>query len=102
MTAGPGVNAVVNGEASPIKKSTRATNWSPSASHRIGEPPLSPEELGHYRRLSAQRVARADRAEAERLRRDGRELEAKAFERSAAEAERKLADDASAGTGGLR
>ena len=54
----------------------------------MGERPLSPEEREHYTLPAAQRIARADRAEAERLRRLGREVEAKAFEQSAAEAEK--------------
>jgi hypothetical protein len=74
-----------------LGKHTRSA--SPPSSNGIGggRPALTDEERQHYTRLAAQRIAQADRAEAERLRREGREAEATAFEKSAAEADRKTA-----------
>jgi hypothetical protein len=74
-----------------LGKHTRPASLPSSNGPGGGRPTLPDEERGHYTLLAAQRIAQADRTEAERLRRDGREAEAKAFEKSAAEADRKTA-----------
>jgi hypothetical protein len=71
----------------PIAPGAPGGNWKAPAWLRRGEPALTDEERRHYTRLAAQRIARADRTEAARLRRLGREVEAEAFEQSAVEAE---------------
>jgi hypothetical protein len=53
------------------------------------ESDIAGEKRERYTREASQRIVRADRAEAERLRRLGREVEAQAFEQSAAEAEKR-------------